>query len=143
MGKGLPHRARFRAREAIIIALSLAAPICHSLTAESAALVDLQSTIQSIYNDRQDAIVRVKVATESRTESQDPQVKLLVLSGFFISESGDGGKNESERESERGCRSQDSLLDHRVVPSRVLGIYLANPSMALSLPWPLRSASRR
>lgn len=51
-------------------------------------VLSLQETIQKIYQDRKDAVVRVKVATEERSENDEPKVVLRVFSGFFISEKG-------------------------------------------------------
>ncbi len=51
-------------------------------------MLDLQSTIQKIYKDRKNAVVRVKVATEERSDTGESKVVLRVFSGFFISEKG-------------------------------------------------------
>lgn len=52
------------------------------------SVLDLQDTIQKIYQDRKNAVVRVKVAAEERSENDEPKVVLRVFSGFFINEKG-------------------------------------------------------
>lgn len=52
------------------------------------ALSDLQSTIQSVYQEHSNAVVRVKVATEKHSDDGEPKVMLRVFSGFFISDKG-------------------------------------------------------
>ena len=72
----------------IIVAISgLLAAIPKPYAAES-GLRDLQATIQSIYQEHANAVVRVKVATEKRTDGGETKVELSVFSGFFISEKG-------------------------------------------------------
>ncbi len=70
--------------------LALVATLCPVLNAETepTSALSLQETIQAVYQEHQDAVVRVKVATEERDENGEPKVSLLVLSGFFISEAG-------------------------------------------------------
>ena len=52
------------------------------------ALSGLQTTIQKVYQEHSNAVVRVKVATEKQTDSGEPKVVLRVFSGFFISDKG-------------------------------------------------------
>lgn len=89
MGRWLTHRAWTRAGTArfIALAISLGPPVLQANASET--LLDLQSALQSIYRDRQDAIVRVKAATAKQDGDKDPKAELLVLSGFFVSQNGE------------------------------------------------------
>jgi|TARA_B110000495_G_C23035070_1_gene617845 serine protease Do len=68
-----------------IIGLFAASPIA---SAANPGLGDLQSTIQSVFQEHSSAVVRVKVATETQTGNGEPKVVLRVFSGFFISDKG-------------------------------------------------------
>lgn len=68
-----------------IIGLFVASPIASEA---DPGLGDLQSTIQSVFQEHSSAVVRVKVATESQTGNGEPKVVLRVFSGFFISDKG-------------------------------------------------------
>ena len=89
MARWLTHRAWPRAGTAgfIALAISLGPPVLQANASET--LLDLQSALQSIYRDRQDAIVRVKAATAKQDGDKDPKAELLVLSGFFVSQNGE------------------------------------------------------
>ncbi len=63
-------------------------PFLQNAAAQESGLVDLQSTIQSVYQEHAKAVVRVKVATEKQSEGSEPNVVLRVFSGFFISDKG-------------------------------------------------------
>lgn len=85
MSYRLFKRAPMAARASVIL---LATGIFVDKQNTYGQVLDLQNTIQSIYQDRKDAVVRVKVATEERSENDEPKVVLRVFSGFFISEKG-------------------------------------------------------
>jgi len=91
MGKWLTHRAwktRAGTSGLILLGLAIVASAPYSRANTTNALLDLQATMQTIYRDRQNAIVRVKVATETREGDSEPKVVLRVFSGFFISQIG-------------------------------------------------------
>ena len=88
MGRWLTHRAWIRAGAAGLIGLAIFGAFPNQQANATGAILDLQSTMQAIYQSRQDAVVRVKVATEKREADKDPQVVLRVFSGFFISQNG-------------------------------------------------------
>ncbi|HAT59200.1 MAG TPA: hypothetical protein DCS60_00320 [Opitutae bacterium] len=85
----LLKRATMAARASVVIlATSLLASSQVDYGQSRSSVFDLQKTIQEIYQDRKNAVVRVKVATETLSESNEPKVVLRVFSGFFISEKG-------------------------------------------------------
>lgn len=89
MARWLTHRAWPRAGTARLFGLAISLCASFSQANTSKALLDLQSALQSIYRDRQDAIVRVKAATAKQDGDEDPKAELLVLSGFFVSQNGE------------------------------------------------------
>jgi len=89
MSRWLLKRAPMAARvTAALLAASILCGIPRAAGKDGGAVLQLQRTIQDIYQNRQDAVVRVKVATEEKSESGEPKVVLRVFSGFFISEKG-------------------------------------------------------
>lgn len=61
----------------------------NSAIAEAGALKELEDTIVSLYQEKSDAVVRVKVATKSIDENGKKSTTLTVISGFFISDDGE------------------------------------------------------
>ena len=85
----LLKRANLAARASVVIlATSLLASSQVAYGQSTSSVLDLQKTVQEIYQDRKNAVVRVKVATETLSENNEPKVVLRVFSGFFISEKG-------------------------------------------------------
>lgn len=85
----LLKRAPMAARASVIIlATSLLAGPQVAYGQSRGSVLDLQKAVQGIYQDRKNAVVRVKVATETLSENNEPKVVLRVFSGFFISEKG-------------------------------------------------------
>ncbi|TVR55694.1 MAG: serine protease, partial [Puniceicoccaceae bacterium] len=56
--------------------------------ANASAPIELESRLVELYQRHADAVVRVKVALVEEQEGEDPQISLLVFSGFFISREG-------------------------------------------------------
>ncbi len=89
MSQWLFQRAPTAARAAVVLLATCLFPDSRlALGQGGAGILQLQTTIQEIYQQRQGAVVRVKVATEERSEEGEPKVVLRVFSGFFISKKG-------------------------------------------------------
>ena len=85
----LLKRAPKKARASVVIlatSLLVSSQVAYGQSRDS--VLDLQKAVQGIYQDRKNAVVRVKVATETLSENNEPKVVLRVFSGFFISEKG-------------------------------------------------------
>lgn len=85
----LLKRAAMAARASVVIlatGLLTSSQVAYGQSRSS--VLDLQKTVQGVYQDRKNAVVRVKVATETLSENNEPKVVLRVFSGFFISEKG-------------------------------------------------------
>lgn len=89
MSHRLLKRAPTAARSSVILLVAGTFSLFQNAAAkENASILELQSAIQNIYQEHQGAVVRVKVATEERSEKDEPKVVLRVFSGFFITEKG-------------------------------------------------------
>lgn len=84
----LPLLRRASKAGRILAAISVLVVAIESHSNEPGGLDSLQSTIQSVYLEHANAVVRVKVATEKLGEASEPKVELLVFTGFFISDKG-------------------------------------------------------
>lgn len=92
---------------ALVAKLALATPLQAQAAGGAHAL---ELTIQQIYQQRSDAVVRVKVATQSLDESGQSKTSLVVFSGFFISPDGRVLTNAiPKRESTRAWIEKDGL----------------------------------
>ncbi|MEM9161277.1 MAG: S1C family serine protease [Verrucomicrobiota bacterium] len=83
-----PKRVKRLAISVFDLAILLIAFAATQLNANPNHLVALEGAIQEIYEQNKDAIVRVKVATETKDETGQAQTSLVVFSGFFISKEG-------------------------------------------------------
>ncbi len=89
MSHRLLKRASMVARASVVLLVAIFYWGSKSAYGQSGeGVLALQDTIQKIYQDRKNAVVRVKVAAEERSENDESKVVLRVFSGFFISEKG-------------------------------------------------------
>lgn len=56
--------------------------------AEHDPLSSIQTRLLSLYQENKDAVVRVKVATKTTSETGEEKIALTVLSGFFVDDQG-------------------------------------------------------
>ncbi len=76
-------RTRLRRVPLVFLVFRLA-----TLALEASPLAELEDSLQALYRENHDAVVRVKVALRATDEEGKERASLTVLSGFFIDEQG-------------------------------------------------------